>query len=83
MPPPLIRRTVDVTLGSPQELADRIEAVFDAQKVAVVCHVKEPLVKVEISTLDLADKNLEQNIDAWIAEAATDLAAQIRLLDED
>ena len=79
MPPPLIRRTILVVLGDPQQLADRIEVVFGSQDVAVSCHVHEMIVKIEVSTLDLADKDLEETIDAWIAQSATDVAASIEL----
>jgi hypothetical protein len=78
MPPPLIRRTVDVVLGDPQAVAHRIEAVFDAQKIAAVCRVDDRLVSIDVSTLDLADTNLEENIEAWITQAATDVAASVQ-----
>jgi hypothetical protein len=83
MAPPLIRRAVDVVLGDPQAVADRIEVIFGAQDIAVVCRVDETIVKIEVSTLDLADENLEQNIEAWIEQAAADVAASSRWVERD
>jgi hypothetical protein len=81
MAPPLIRRSIDVVLGEPQQVAEQIEAVFAAKHVAAVCHVTESVVKVEISTLDLADKDLERNLESWIEKAATDVAATFHWID--
>ncbi len=82
MAPPLIRRTIDVLAGRPQAVADQIEAIFDSQKIAAVCRVAGTTVKLEVSTLDLADKNLEENIEAWVEQAATDVAARIQWVEE-
>jgi hypothetical protein len=78
MAPPLIRRSIDVVLGDPQQVADRIEVIFASQHVAVVCHIAGSVVKVEISTLDLAEKDLEEHLEAWIEQAAADVAARIQ-----
>ena len=77
-PPPLIRRTLDVVLGDPQQVAHSIEVLFDAQNVAAVCRVDNTLVAVEISTLDLAEKDLEANMEAWIEKAAANVAARFQ-----
>ena len=69
-------------LGDPQRVVDRIEVVFASQHVAVVCHIADSIVKVEISTLDLADKDLEKNLESWIERAATDVAATVRWVEE-
>ena len=78
MPPPLIRRTVEVVGGRPQAVADQIEAIFDAQNIAAVCRVAGTTIKIEVSTLDLADTNLEENIEAWVEQAAADVAARLQ-----
>jgi hypothetical protein len=78
MPPPLIRRTVDVMLGDPHVLADRVERVFAEQEIAAVCRVEGTFVHIDVSTLDLAGDNLEESIESWITQAATDVAASVR-----
>ena len=83
MPPPLIRRTIEVLAGRPQAVADRIEAIFDAQNIAAVCRVAGTTIKIEVSTLDLADTNLEENIEAWIEQAAADVAARLQWVSAD
>jgi uncharacterized membrane protein len=77
-PPPLIRRTVDVILGDAEQVARSIEQLFAARRVAAVCRVHDTLVKVEISTLDLDEKDLEAQLDAWVEQAAAEVAATIR-----
>jgi hypothetical protein len=82
-PPPLIRRSIDVVVGNPEQLADQIEAVFASQNVAVVCRVTGSIVKVEISTLDLAEKDLEEHLEGWIEKAAADVAVTIQWMARD
>src|SRR4051794_37427587 len=75
----LVKKTVDVVLGDPQAVANRIEVVFAAQGVAAVCKRKGSLVRADISLLD---EHSEAAIDASIEAAATDVAARIRWSDE-
>jgi hypothetical protein len=76
----LVKKTVDVVLGEPQAVADRIEIVFAEQGVAAVCKRKGSLVRADISLLE---EFPEDGIDASIQQAATDVAARIRWSHED
>jgi hypothetical protein len=83
MAPLLIQRTIAVVVGDPDKVANRIEAVFKMQDVAAVCKVKQTNVKIDVSTLDLEEKDLEERVEAWIEQAAADVAARIRWVEGD
>jgi hypothetical protein len=75
---PLYRRTIDVVLGDPEQVAQRIEVLLGEQEIAVVCRVSGTIVKLEISTLDLEGDDWGERFDAWIEQAAIDVAARIQ-----
>ena len=78
---PVLRQAIDVVLGDPQRVADRIEAAFGEHDVAAVCHVEETIVKVDVSTLALESGRAGEHVRAWIEQAAVDVAARIQWLD--
>jgi hypothetical protein len=75
----LVKKTVDVVLGDPRAVAERIEVVLAGQGVAASSKLKGSLVHVEISLLE---DYPEESIQASIEQAAADVAASIRSSDE-
>jgi hypothetical protein len=75
----LVKKTVDVVLGEPQAVADRIEVVFAEQGVAAVCKRKGSLVRADISLLE---ERPEDSLEVSIEQAATDVAARVRWSDD-